>query len=171
MAVESAGDPRGALDMRAIILLLALVGIWLLWSGIFLPLILAFGALSCLLVAWLCHRFSIIDAEGAPFHVVLRVLVYIPWLLLEIVKSSIDVTRRVLSPRLPVSPCLVEVPITQRTELGRTIFANSITLTPGTVSYASDERVILVHAIARDVRDGLLDGAMDRKCTWVEGAR
>ncbi|MFH0944851.1 MAG: Na+/H+ antiporter subunit E [Planctomycetota bacterium] len=149
-------------------LLLFLVGVWLLWSGYFVPLIISFGVGSALLVVWLCGRLKISDQEGAPLHLLPRLVLYIPWLLLEIVKANLDVTKRILHPKLPISPTLFEAPSTQKTDLGRVVFANSITLTPGTVSYGVEEGRILVHAIAEEVKQGLLDGGMDRRVTEVE---
>jgi multicomponent Na+:H+ antiporter subunit E len=156
---------------RAILLLLVLLAVWLLWSGFWVPLIIGFGVVSCVGVVLLCMRMGSVDAEGAPLQVVGRVLLYVPWLVKEIVMSSLDVTKRVLDPRLPISPTLIEVPSTQKTDLGRVIFANSITLTPGTVSCRVEEGSILVHAIAQEVADGLLNGEMDRRCTAIEGPR
>lgn len=157
--------------MRAVILLLFLAGTWLLWSGIYdKSLILTFGAVSVFLTTWLCVRLRTTDEEGAPFHVLIRALIYIPWLVLEIVKANIDVTKRILFGGNRITPVLFEAPASQKTDLGRVIYANSITLTPGTVSYAIDGDKILVHAIATDVRDGVLTGVMDRRCSWVEGA-
>lgn len=158
--------------MRAVLLLGFLVGTWLLWSGIYdKPLILTFGAVSCLLTAWLCVRLRTTDDEGAPFHVLVRAVLYTPWLLVEIVKANLDVTKRILFGGRRVTPVLFVAKATQRTDLGRVIYANSITLTPGTVSYGIEGDAILVHAIATEVRDGVLTGEMDRRCTWVEGAR
>lgn len=155
---------------RALVLFVVLAIIWLLWSGMFEPLILTFGALSCAAVAALCARMRITDPEGTPFHLLGRVAVYIPWFLKEIVTSNLDVTRRVLARNVPVSPVLFETPASQQTDLGRVVFANSITLTPGTVACEIESDRILVHAIAKEVAEGVLSGEMDRRCTWVEGA-
>ena len=104
-----------------------------------------------------------------PFHLLFRLFAYLPWYLLEIVRANVDVARRILHPKLPISPDVFEAPSTQKTELGRVVFANSITLTPGTVSFKVEEGKIHVHAIAREVRDGLLEGEMDRRVTRLEG--
>ncbi len=157
---------------RAIVLFVFLASIWLLWSGIYEPLILAFGAVSVLLVLGVCFRMGIVDEEGSPYHIALqvRMFVYIPWLLKEIFVSNLDITRRILSPALPISPVLFEAPSSQRTDLGRVVYANSITLTPGTVSYAVSGDRILVHSIAKEVRDGLLTGEMDRRVSRLEAS-
>jgi len=154
---------------RTLILFIALAAVWLMWSGMFVAMILGFGLASCMLVLWLCHRMGTIDDEGVPLHVLGRVLVYLPWFLKEIVTSNLDVVKRILGPRTGITPVVFDVPATQKTELGRAIFANSITLTPGTVSYVVEDDKIRVHAVAKEVRDALLTGEMDRRCTALEG--
>ena len=155
---------------RALLLLVFLFGVWLLWSGYFELLLISFGVGSALLVVWICVRLKTTDAEGVPMWLLPRAALFVPWLLLEIVKANLDVARRILHPKLPISPTLFEVPASQKTDLGRVIFANSITLTPGTVSYGVEPGKILVHAIAEEVKQGLLSGEMDRRVTRVEGA-
>ncbi len=155
---------------RAFALLAAIAAVWLMWSGMFVALILGFGAASCLFVVWLCRRMGTTDAEGVPLHLLPRVARFTPWLLKEIVVANLDVTKRILGPRQAISPVVFDAPSTQRTDLGRTIFANSITLTPGTVSFGVEPGRVRVHAIAKEVRDGLLTGEMDRRCTRAEGA-
>jgi multicomponent Na+:H+ antiporter subunit E len=85
------------------------------------------------------------------------------------VKANIDVARRVLSPSLPISPKLFTTPASQKTDLGQAIYANSITLTPGTVSVDLDPGEITVHAISREGADDVSGGEMDRRVTEVEG--
>jgi len=79
------------------------------------------------------------------------------------VRSNIDVARRILSPGVPISPKLIEVPASQRTDLGKVIYANSITLTPGTISIRIRDGMILVHALSEEAADELLQGEMDRR--------
>ncbi|HSS64599.1 MAG TPA: Na+/H+ antiporter subunit E, partial [Gammaproteobacteria bacterium] len=125
---------------------------------------------SCLLVTWLRARMDRIDGEHRFGRVrPLATLRYIGWLTLEVIKSNLDVARRILSPRLPISPTVVWVPASQKTELGRVIFANSITLTPGTVSIDVQEGEIEVHALSKEGADALLKGEMNRRVTAVEG--
>lgn len=146
-------------------LVVVLYGLWLLWSGHFYdPLLLSLGAGSCLFVMLLCMRMDITDIEGNPFPFIAeRLLLYLPWLMWELVKANIDVTRRILSPKMPLSPMMFEVEAFQKSELGQTIYANSITLTPGTVSVEMQDGKIVVHAISRDVAQGLIDSDMDKR--------
>jgi multicomponent Na+:H+ antiporter subunit E len=138
-------------------------------SGIFEPLILILGVFSCALVVAIAVRMDVIDHEAVPVHLTFKVLMYWPWLLWEIVKANIDVTKRVLG-FADISPTMVRIKATQKTDLGIVIFANSITLTPGTISIDVDEEgYILVHALSRDGTEGLEGGDMDRRVTELEG--
>ena len=154
-----------------IALSLVLGAVWLTWSGIFEPLLLSLGLVSVVIVLFLAQRMKLIDAEGVPIELSLRALLYAPWLMLEIFKSNIDVARRILSPSLPISPRMLRVKATQRGDLGQVIYANSITLTPGTVSVEMEGSEITVHALTREAAEGLLAGEMDRRVTRVEGRR
>ncbi len=137
--------------------------LWFLLSGHTEPLILAFGVLSVVFVSWFAARMRVIDGESYPFTLIPRLSTYWLWLLLEIVKSSVDTARRALGPKSAVQPVVFDVPATQRTDLGRVIHANSITLTPGTVSLELDEGTIRVHALHEDVaKDAIKSGMNDR---------
>jgi|TARA_B100000929_G_scaffold113635_1_gene90084 multicomponent Na+:H+ antiporter subunit E len=158
--------------MRTVLMGLVFFGIWLLWSGHYSfdhTLVFVLGAVSCAAVVFIIKRARIDDAEGHPIHLFGRALVYWPWLIWAIVKANIDVTLRILKPGLPISPTLVKVRPSQKTDLGRVIYANSITLTPGTVSVEMDEDTIVVHAISREGTEELKDGDMDRRVTAMEG--
>ena len=149
---------------------LVLFAIWLLWSGVYHTLTIVFGVISCLGVALIAARMGIVDREGHPIRLALRLVTYVPWLLWAIVKANIDVAGRILSPALPISPRLIEVSAGQESDLGRVIYANSITLTPGTVSVEMDDGKILVHALTKDAADDVESGDMDRRVTKLEGA-
>ena len=109
------------------------------------------------------------DQEGHPLHLTWGALIYWPWLLVEIVKANIDVVRRVLSPSLPVSPTMLRVKASQKSDLGQVIYANSITLTPGTISVDVANGEILVHALSREGAEDLVGGEMDRRVVRMVG--
>ena len=153
--------------LHSISLGLVLFGVWLLLSGFFEPLLLGLGVLSCVIVVLIANRMDVIDREGVPIHLGWRVLIYWVWLAVEIVKASLDVARRILDPKLPIHPLLIRVKTSQASELGQVIYANSITLTPGTVSMQVGGGEILVHAIAREMAEDLEGGEMDRRVTAV----
>ena len=154
---------------RVLGILAILFALWLALSGYFQGLLISFGILSCGLVAWLGARMDRTDGEHHFGYVrPLATLRYLGWLTVEVVKSNLDVTRRILLPRMPISPTVVWVPASQKTETGRVIFANSITLTPGTVSIDVREGEIEVHALSKEGADALLEGEMNRRVTAIE---
>ena len=150
-------------------LCLALAACWLLLSGHFQILLLSLGAASVAFCVWIAVRMDLIDHEGVPMHITWAGLRYLPWLMWEIIKANVDVARRVIHPSLPIAPSLFDAPISQKTDLGQVIYANSITLTPGTVSVDLDPGVIRVHALHDGAAAGVLDGEMDRRVRAVEG--
>ncbi len=156
--------------LHAVSLGLVLYGTWLLFSGIYTPLLMGLGAVSCLAVVGIAHRMDVVDREGHPIHLGWRALTYWMWLAVEIVKANIDVARRILDPKMPIDPVVVTVKASQGSELGQVIYANSITLTPGTVSIRINDNAILVHAIATELAEDIQSGAMDRRVTAMEGA-
>lgn len=143
--------------------------VWLLWSGHYTPLLLTLGAGSCLLVLFLTRRMGLLDEEGVPVHLTPRLLLYIPWLIWAIFRANVDVALRILSPRLPIAPRLLRIRPGQRTALGRAIYANSITLTPGTLTCDADGEEFTVHALTQEAADDLESGLMDLKVRHLEG--
>lgn len=154
---------------QAISLGAVLFGLWLLLSGHYTPLLLGFGVASCALVVLISARMDVVDREGHPIHLGPRALTYWPWLLVEIVKANIDVAKRIVDPKLPISPTMLRVKASQKTEVGRVIYANSITLTPGTVSVELEGDMIEVHSLTVEGAEALLEGEMDRRVTTMEG--
>lgn len=143
--------------------------LWLLLSGLFYPHLLAFGLISVALVVWIALRMDVVDQEGHPVHLRAKPLAgYWLWLLKEIVKSNLDVSRRILHPRLPISPTVVRLKCSQRTDLGRVIYANSLTLTPGTVSINVEDGCIEAHALTREGAESLKRGEMDARVSELE---
>ncbi|MBI1365725.1 MAG: cation:proton antiporter [Alphaproteobacteria bacterium] len=135
--------------------------IWLLLSGYFHnPLLLSLGAVSVLLSMYLGWRAGAIDEEGAPLsEFSWRIIPYWMWLGGEIAKANVAVAREALAVRPRLSPKIVRVPMTQTTNAGKVTFANSITLTPGTVSIELSKDEIIVHALTESLAD--MDGLAD----------
>lgn len=159
----------GPLPMYRLSTIVVLFVFWLLLSGYFEPFLMAAGAASAIAVVWLAHRMNVIDREGHPIHLGWRALLYWPWLVKEMVKSAWDVSRIILHPRLPISPEIVRVKPTQKTAVGVVIYANSITLTPGTISVEVGMDEIVVHALTHAGAQGLAEGDMDRRVSRFEG--
>jgi len=155
--------------LRAISIATFLFVTWLLLSGHYEPLTLVFGVLSCIVTVLITWRMGLNDDEGHPIHLGWRVPVYWTWLFWEIVKANIDVAKRIINPRMPISPILITLKTSQATDFGQVIYANSITLTPGTVSLRIDKDTIEVHALSEELAADLAKGTMDRMTTWFEG--
>jgi len=160
---------KGNTLLHALSLGLALAILWMLLSGYFVPLLLTLGVLSIILVVLIARRMDVVDHEGQPLHLSWRIIFYWIWLLKEILVSALHVSRVILSPKMPIKPAMLRIKPTQRSEMGHVIYANSITLTPGTVTVAMDDGEFLIHALTQDTADGLLTGDMDRRVTDIEG--
>lgn len=145
--------------------------LWLLWSGLFKPLMLFFGLTSCLLAAFIASRLQIVDSSERPLLIFARMVGYVPWLAVEIVKSNIDVAKRIWQPKMPISPTIVTVDASQKTALGLVIHANSITLTPGTLSIDVEPGLIEVHTLSTESIADLEGGEMDRRVSKLEGQK
>ena len=149
---------------------LALSALWLLNSGYFdHPLLLGLGLISVLVSIWLAARAGMLDNEGVPGGIFPRIFGYWWWLFAEIGKSNITVARHVLSLEPTLSPKLFRVPLAPRTNVGRATFANSITLTPGTVSVYLDHNSILVHALTEELADVPAIADMGERVLKTEG--
>jgi multicomponent Na+:H+ antiporter subunit E len=149
----------------------ALCLFWLLLSGYLVAFLLAAGAGCAAAVVLVARRMDVVDREGHPVHLIPRALLsYWPWLVREIAKSGWDVTRRILDPRLPVSPTLARFKPSQATALGLVIHANSITLTPGTITVEAGAGEFLVHALTQEGAASLAGSEMDRRVSELDGS-
>jgi multicomponent Na+:H+ antiporter subunit E len=155
--------------MRAAALVAALFAFWILLSGMFTPFLLAAGLGAAIAVAALAWRMEIADREGHPIHLALGALTYWPWLMKQIALSGWQVTRAILHPRLPISPTLVRFKPLQESTVGLVTHANSITLTPGTVTIDASHDEFLVHALSREAAHGLAGSEMDHRVRRLEG--
>ena len=155
--------------MRSLSLAASLFAFWLALSGHYTAMLITLGVISvvvCMLVAW---RVRTVDKEGHPIELLRGAVTYYPWLAMEIVKSAWAVTRIILNPQLPISPCMTVVRASQTTEAGLATYANSITLTPGTVTAGVEGNELTVHALIRENANDLEAGAMDRRVKAFEG--
>lgn len=157
---------------RFIILVLALGGLWLLLSGYFdKPLLLGFGAASVVFSAWLAHRAGVLDEDGVPTSVFPGIFGYVFWLTVEVGKANLMVARQALAVEPKLSPKLFTVPNPPKSAVGKAIFANSITLTPGTVTIDLRENEILVHGLTEELSDVAGIKAMGERVSKIEGRR
>jgi multicomponent Na+:H+ antiporter subunit E len=144
---------------------------WLLLSGIYTAFLVAAGIGCAAAVVALGIRMRLIDVEGHPIHLAIWALFwYWPWLLKEIVKSAWQVSVAILHPKLPISPRVVRFKPSQKTEVGLVIHANSITLTPGTMTIEARPDEFVVHALTEETAASVGAGSdMDRRVARMEG--
>jgi len=152
--------------LRASLLFIFYFLIWLLLSGHYDSLLLSLGLLSCALCLYVTWKANFIDNEGLPLHLLVRLPVYTIWLFKEIIKANID-TAKIIILNNP-NPQNFRVKSTQKTEAGRVMYANSITLTPGTVTTQLDEDILEVHALTAEMAEDVKSGQMDKMVTWLE---
>ena len=125
-----------------------------------------------LLVLFITNRMDKVDNDRIQFELnPLKFLGYIGWLLVEIAKSNIAVSKTILAAKRPIKQHLFNVEYTQRTDLGQVVFANSITLTPGTVTVETDDGFFLVHALSYSDDDIEALAEMDQRISATELAK
>ena len=153
--------------IKALLLFVFYFVIWLLLSGHYDPLLLSLGVLSCITCLYVTWKAKFIDEEGLPLHLLIRLPIYTVWLFKEIIKANID-TAKIIILNNP-DPQNFRVKSSQKTEAGKVTYANSITLTPGTVTTVLDGDILEVHALSSDMADDVKSGVMDKKVSWFEG--
>jgi multicomponent Na+:H+ antiporter subunit E len=155
--------------LRLISAFVVLYLFWLVLSGYFTIFLMSAGAACAVAVVWFARRMEVIDAEGHPVQLGWRIVAYWIWLSKEIAKSAWDVSRIIVDPRLPISPTMISFKPSQKTTVGLVIHANSITLTPGTITIDAAQAGFMVHALTRAGAEGVTNGDMDRRVSACEG--
>lgn len=159
---------RGEARVSSVLLLLLILAItWLLWSGLYKPLVVGLGAFSCVLSVYLAHRMGFFRHQ-AMVGLLPRLPGYWLWLLREIVVSSLEVARLILTPSLLISPTVVVLKSEAQTEVGQVILGNSITLSPGTVTLDLHEGQLLIHCLTRESASELQNGEANRRAAALE---
>src|SRR6056297_1946432 len=121
---------------------------WILLNNTLDPLILALGAgLSMILSLIFCSRCDVFSELKLTPQALLYTGIYLGVFFVELIKSNLDVARRVMTPSLPINPGIVEVKTRLKSRMGRMILANSITLTPGTLAIDILEDTLYIHWI------------------------
>ena len=156
--------------MRVALLFIVLMAGWLLMSGHYNGLLISLGAISVTFCVWLSHAINATDEEGLPTHIFARLPSYLFWLFGEIIKSNYATAKLILNGR--GDPEIFHVTATQNTAAGLATYANSITLTPGTVTIHINEEAakdqFLIHALHADFGEDVRSNDMDRRVTALE---
>ena len=159
--------------IRTLSLALWLFAFWLLLSGHYTLWLVGAGVIISAAIALLGRFGGFADEEGHPIGQMIGGLTYWPWLALEIIKSSLDVARTILDPRSKIESELFEIDVGPKTAVGAATYANSITLTPGTVTVGIDREHdrFTVHALTKASAEGVRSGVMDRRVLAFEKGR
>jgi len=140
-------------------LTIILVLTWLLLSGMFEPLMLGFGAASVIFAMWITGRMLRIDQERYTFFVTLSFISFLFKLSIKVIQSNIDVSMRILGFR-PVESTFITIPMPFNSDVAKVLYANAITLTPGSSSIALSENSLLVHTISNQGATDLANNDM-----------
>ncbi len=158
--------------MYRIAIFLILFGTWMVFSGLFDAFHLTLGAISCLVVTLISSSFFFEDREagvGQRLQQILRIPGYLLWLLYQIALSNLHILKLALTPGdlKGLDPSLVRVKTKLKTDFGKYALANSITLTPGTITIELDEDELLIHSISEHTKSGVEDDSMEQKISKV----
>jgi len=153
---------------HTISLFLTLVAFWLLNSGHNTALILFLGLFSIALVIFISHRMDVVDHESQPLDLSLNIFGYYFWLTKKVIQSNITVVKHIWLGKESISPTLKKIKVSQKTDMGKVIYANSITLTPGTVVIDIKDDEIIVHALLFNDFETLNTGEMNRRVSLLE---
>ena len=154
---------------RYLALFAVLAIVWVVWSGHFDPFLLSMGGLSCLIVLVIAGRMRIVDEEGVPTHLGLRPqMTYFPWLAKEVMRSNWSLVKIIMSRRPEIRRTMIHIPLTPKTEIGRVIMANSITLTPGTLATRIQNDRLEIHALVDPGQDDPVIAEIERRVRALE---
>ena len=153
---------------HTVILSLLLSAFWVLISGHNTTLMLSLGVISIALVLYIAHRMDVVDHESQPLHITRQLPGYYAWLIKEIILANLLVVKHIWLGNKTISPTLKTIKASQKTDIGKVIYANSITLTPGTVTVNLQGDQFMVHALLRESIEDLEAGEMDRRVTRLE---
>lgn len=145
-----------------------LFAFWMLLSGKFDAFHLTLGAICCALVAYLFHDLLFANVRVGDMRVVAaRFIAYIPWLIQQILLANIHVVSLVVRRRMPIDPRVVKFRTKLETDISCVTLANSITLTPGTITMDIKDGVFYVHAVSQKVADELNAGDMEDRVAHI----
>ena len=156
--------------MKFVLTALIMFAFWIFLSGKYSFILLLSGVISSLLVSYMSNDLLIGNGDiKLGFIRTIRFIRFLPWLLWQIVLANIDLALRTLHPKIPINPILINIKNNLKTDLGMVILANSITLTPGTVTIDVNENEFLVHVISEKAAQSLISGEMQVRVKKIEG--
>lgn len=153
---------------NAVVTFVILFAFWLLLSGKYDLFHLSLGGICSLFLAWLTHDMLFANVRAGELRTIAgRFLAYIPWLIYQIVSANIHVAAVVLSPRQRIDPQILKFATKLESDTSWVTLANSITLTPGTITMDIKDGVFFVHALDKKTADDLKAGVMEDRIAHV----
>ena len=166
------GSPMKHLTVLAVVLF----AFWFLLSGKVDFKFLLYGALTAIISAWICVPLLLLpNADGTKKYFIFDVnlgkyAVYWLWLLIEVVNANIDVVKATVKSEMVINPRVIAFRIKYDNPMAHTTLANSITLTPGTVTLnVTEDGLYEIHALTDGAAEGLLGGGMQQKVADLFG--
>ena len=146
--------------------------LWLIFNGRFTLEVIVSGVIIALALDMFVKRILRINLTWQNFLKFVKILpdviIYLAVLLFEIIKANFAIIKLVMAPELEVEPCLVKFNTPLKTEGARAALANSITLTPGTITVSLEGRELLVHALNREIADSLDNSLFEKLLIRME---
>lgn len=155
--------------MRKVATFIILFVFWMVMAGKFDLFHAALGVISCLLVTRLSSDLLFKESRKGRGKEIFRFIVYIPWLIYQIILANLHVVRLALSPNMYdlIDPHLMRFKVKIKKDISKVTFANSITLTPGTITADIVGDEFVVHALSQAVDDDLMTGEMERRVAHI----
>lgn len=166
------GSPVKHLTVLTVVLFV----FWILLSGKFDLKFLLYGVMTAMISAWICVPLLLLsNADGSKKYFIFDVnlgkyAMYWLWLLNEVVKANIDVVKATVKSEMVINPRVIAFRIQFDNPMAYTTLANSITLTPGTVTLnVTEDGLYEIHALTDGAAEGLLEGGMQKKVADLFG--
>lgn len=158
-------------NKKNVCLFILLLLFWLVLSPkLTLEAILVGSIVSCLVVLY--SQDIVFEEKEMPLYSFKKLksfIVFIGHLLVEIVKANIDVALIVLNPTMPIQPAFIKVPMMLKNDVNKVIYANSVTLTPGTLTVDVKEDEFIIHALTDSAAEGMVNSIIEQYVCKLEG--
>lgn len=165
--MPSTGEKKRLANVNRLVVFIFLYIFWMIFSGVFDAFHLSLGAICSGLVAYFFHDLLIEDiGDKLRFKKIVRFLVYLPWLIYQVILANLHVAYLVINPR-GIDPQIVKYKSTLKSDFSKVTFANSITLTPGTITMDIVNDEFYVHALSQKVADDLRSGEMEEQVAHI----
>lgn len=159
---------------KLLLVLIQIIALFLFWyvlSGKNFILLISVGLICSVLIVFYQNKLKMVDDKSMPISILPKAVLYWMWLYKEVIQSSLYVSKLILSREMDITPQYFKIKSNQKTTMGFNIFANSITMTPGTISVIinNTSKEIDIHALTMDTKASLQNGIMDKRIKKLMG--